>query len=239
MRLAIISDVHSNLEALEGTLQEIKQRKVDAVIVLGDIVGYGADPNACIELCRELTSYIITGNHDYAVIHSEETQYFNNYAAKAVHWTATNITEENSDFLNSLPMLIPWENYLFVHSAPLKPAEWEYIMNQWDAEPQFAGFSQKICFIGHTHVPVIFRKNNRAIASYGGIELPLHEQLIINVGSVGQPRDGNHKLSFAIFDDQQWQLEVVRLNYDIEKAARKIVNAGLPSALAERLFYGF
>lgn len=239
MRLAILSDIHGNLEALECAVKEIKHRNIDSIFILGDIVGYGADPNACIDLCREMTTNIITGNHDYAVNHKEETKDFNEYAAKAISWTIANLNDENRNFLKSLPLIISWENILFIHSSPLKPENWDYIIKRSHAEPQFAGFSQNICFIGHTHKPAIFKRKSHDLGLDGIISLLQNDQYVINVGSVGQPRDDNTMLSLGIFDDQYWTFELVRLIYDNYKSAQKILDAGLPSILAERLMQGF
>ena len=240
MSFAIISDIHSNLEALASAYRYIKKRKdIKEIIILGDIVGYGANPNECIKFCRSISKNIVVGNHDRAAIDSNERIYFNVCAADAADWTEKNLMEENFAYLNNLPLKISKGRFLFVHSSPHNPEEWSYILNTWEAKFQFSAFDQNICFIGHSHIPVIFsekilpeNKNEKHFFSQ-------NSKYIINVGSIGQPRDRNPRLSFVIFNEDEWSVEYVRLEYDIKRAAGKIVNAGLPSFLAERLFNGY
>jgi diadenosine tetraphosphatase ApaH/serine/threonine PP2A family protein phosphatase len=181
----------------------------------------------------------VIGNHDRAAIDPNERINFNVYAADAANWTEKNLMEESVAFLNNLPFTVSKNRFMFVHSSPHNPEEWAYILSTWDAKFQFSAFDQNICFIGHSHIPVIFsekilpeNKNEKYFFSQDG-------KYIINVGSIGQPRDRNPRLSFAIFNEDEWSIEYVRIDYDIKKAAGKILKAGLPSLLAERLFYGY
>ncbi len=232
MKYAIISDIHSNLEALQKAFTIIDARKVDEVICLGDIVGYGANPNECVDIVRGRCSAVVLGNHDEAVLNTSRAQGFNPIARKAVEWTAEHLTDESRKFLSSLPMVEKKENILLVHSSPSAPESWDYIIDADDAVSAIRHFDEKICFIGHTHVPGIFSHRGRSNS------ISIDEQHLVNVGSVGQPRDGNPMLAFGIFDSTRWEYELIRSEYDIQSASEKIVKAGLPRQLGYRLMYG-
>lgn len=232
MTYAIISDIHSNLEALTKTLALIDQHHVDEVICLGDIVGYGANPNECIERVKERCSIVLMGNHDAAAVHPHTAQDFNPLARRAIEWTYSALTVEHRDYLQALPYKAEKGDLLFVHASPQNPDRFDYIFTQEEAENAFQCFSEKICFIGHTHIPAIFSRSARVK------ELTPNNQYIINVGSVGQPRDGNPMLSFGIFDTNLWSFELIRDVYDIETASIKIAQQGLPEELGIRILYG-
>ncbi len=234
MRIAIISDIHSNLEALTKAFEIIETKNVDEIVCLGDIVGYGANPNECVELIKKRVKYVIMGNHDYAVaVDSRELAYFSSHARESDLWTRDVLTRENLEFLKSLPFTIQLKNLLFVHSSPAQPREWEYIFTEPQAKVQFHYFNEKICFIGHSHIPGIFPESG----FYNG-KLEKNIRYIINVGSIGQPRDGDWRLCFGIFDTTTWTYEQIRSEYDVEKTAEKIIRNGLPEFLARRLFVG-
>ncbi|MCK9408854.1 MAG: metallophosphoesterase family protein [Bacteriovoracaceae bacterium] len=232
MKYAIISDIHSNLEALQKALSIIDEKKVDEIICLGDVVGYGANPNECVDLVRSRCSLTVLGNHDAAALDTSQAHDFNAIARNAVVWTAEHLTEESKVFLTSLPMVERRENILFVHSSPNSPEAWDYIIDSDDAVYAIRHFDEQICFIGHTHVPGIFSRGGRAKS------IIREEKFIVNVGSVGQPRDGNPMLAFGIFDTSAWEYELVRSEYDIQAAAEKIYEAKLPEELGNRLMYG-
>ncbi len=232
MKYAIISDIHSNLEALQKALSIIDEKKVDEIICLGDIVGYGANPNECAELVRTRCSSVVLGNHDAAALNTALAYDFNAIARRAVFWTAEQLTDENSAYLATLPLTVVKEKILFVHSSPEAPEAWDYIVDPDEASQALRSVEEMICFIGHTHVPGIYSERGRA--KY----ITRDEQFIINVGSIGQPRDGNPMLSFGIFDSTMWEFEFVRSEYDIQKAAEKIYAAKLPEELGNRLLYG-
>jgi len=234
LRIAIISDIHSNLEALTKAFEIIDTKNVDEIVCLGDIVGYGANPNECVEFIRKRVKYVVMGNHDYAVaVDPAELFYFSSYARESDLWTREVLTKENLDFLKSLPFTISLKNLLFVHSAPAQPREWEYIFTEAQAKVQFQYFKEKICFIGHSHFPGIFPENG----FYNG-KLDRNTRYIINVGSIGQPRDGDWRLCFGIFDMGTWTYEEIRSEYDVEKASVKIIQNGLPEFLARRILIG-
>ncbi len=246
MRYAIISDIHSNLEALQAVLKTIQKEGTDKIVCLGDIVGYGPNPNECIELVQQQCDIIITGNHDFACIKDTELYYFNQYAARAIEWTVTVLSKENLDYLVSLPFVDRIENYVLVHSSPFEPQSWDYILSKDDAVFNFSQFDKydKICFIGHSHHPIIYiekSENNKLSYSYktvANLQLEENERYIINVGSVGQPRDGNPDSAFGIIDTSTQTYQLKRVRYEVRKTHQKMISAGLPSFLAERLLIG-
>jgi putative phosphoesterase len=234
MRIAIISDIHSNLEALTKALEIIDTKNIDEIVCLGDIVGYGANPNECVEIVKKRAKYVVMGNHDFAVaVDPTELVYFNSYARESDLWTRSVLTEENLEFLRSLPFTISIKNLLFVHSSPAQPREWEYIFTEAQAKVQFKYFTEKICFIGHSHLPGIFPETGL----YNG-KIDKNNRYIINVGSIGQPRDGDWRLSFGIFDTDTWTYENIRSEYEVDKASLKILQNGLPDFLARRIIIG-
>jgi predicted phosphodiesterase len=232
MRIAIISDIHSNLEALTKAMELIDQHSIDEIICLGDIVGYGANPNECIELVRQRCSAVIKGNHEHAVEDSSLTEYFTDDARAAIFWTRKQLTEKNFNYLLALPLFHKTDDLLFVHASPCHPAEWHYILDTSHACAAFRCFSELICFIGHTHTPVIYSTGGQVR------RITKEERSIINVGSIGQPRDRNSDLSFGIFDTGTWKYENIRSPYDMQTAARKILKTTLPPKLGQRLFMG-
>ncbi len=232
MKYAMISDIHSNLEALQKAFEIIDNEKIDEVICLGDIVGYGANPNECVDLVRSRCSTIILGNHDAAVLNPLQSNDFNPIASKALQWTSEHFTDASRALLFSLPMVERKGDILFVHSSPSSPELWDYIFDTEDAASAIQNFDQRICFIGHTHIPGIFSRNGRVKS------ITREERFLINVGSIGQPRDRNPMLAFGIFDSSTWEYRLVRSEYDIQQAAEKIYKAGLPQELGVRLMFG-
>ncbi len=232
MRVAIISDIHSNLEALTKALDIIKTLSVDEIICLGDIIGYGANPNECLELVRKNCSVVVIGNHDEAVLNLDLLDYFTEDASTAIFWTHKQITKENYEYLKTLQLLNKRDNLLFVHSSPCIPREWKYIFVEETAINAFNCFTESFCFIGHTHIPAVFSTNGRTRV------IKKEDRFIINVGSIGQPRDRNINLSFGLFDTDKWHYENIRNPYDYKLAAEKIFEAGLPIRLGQRLLIG-
>lgn len=227
MRYAIISDIHGNLEALQAALEHIETLDVEGIVCLGDVVGYGPDPNECIELIRTHCMETVKGNHDAAAIDLMETMSMNKLAREAAIWTHERLDPASKEFLMQLPLKTTIENATLVHASPHEPEQWHYIMSNLDAEIAFRHFDTAVCFIGHSHRPGIFSKNSTEV-----------KKRIINVGSIGQPRDRDPKLSFGVFDTDTLGYENIRLSYSVETTADKMFSAGLPSELAERLFYG-
>ncbi len=241
MRYGIFSDIHGNLEALQAVLAELDSRHVDMKICLGDLVGYGPDPNECVEIVREQAQVILAGNHDHAAIGRVDTSYFNLYARQAVEWTARHLTPESKAFLESLPFEEYLDDFTVVHATPEDPRRWDYLTSVGDALRNFPKFKGQVCFVGHSHVPIVV-----ALRSNGTCEVerdnPLSfrpgDRYIVNVGSVGQPRDMNPDAAFAIYDDVAKEYELCRVPYDVAATQEKIIRAGLPYFLAERLGRG-
>jgi diadenosine tetraphosphatase ApaH/serine/threonine PP2A family protein phosphatase len=232
VRIAVISDIHSNLEALTSAFAAIDAAHVDAIVCLGDTVGYGANPNECLSLVRSRCSTILLGNHDAAALDLSYANQFTLNAQLSAIWTFGILVDENKAFLKDLPHDEALGDVLLSHASPFEPGEWHYVISEYDTREAFRSFTERICFIGHSHIPIIFSER--------GIAATVSEtgRFIINVGSVGQPRDGNPNLSFGIFDTVSGSYQNVRVGYDIDTAADKIRRAGLPRALAERLYHG-
>ncbi len=240
MRIGILSDIHGNLPALESVLKKIDELGLDRLHCLGDIVGYGSFPNECVELIRSRCSIVVKGNHDSGLTGETSIDDFNNLGQQAIRWTRKQILPEHFEYLKTLPMTAIEGQVTYVHSSPAEPEQWTYIFSIRSAEEAFFAFSTDLCFIGHTHVPVIIGED-MSINSY----VPprdksgnLQRRFLINVGSIGQPRDGNPEAAFGILDTETLEYELLRVPYDIEKAATAITKAGLPAALAKRLYQG-
>lgn len=240
MRYALVSDIHSNLEALNAVIGKVKAEKADKVIFLGDIVGYGPDPNECIETLKGFADIMVAGNHDHGAVGMTDTSHFNRYAKAAIEWTSGVLSKENREFLSSLPITfnIKQESIYLVHSSPEEPEEWDYLQNARDADINFKFFSEANCFIGHTHVPAIIEMTSEGkINIYKDhSEIKKGCRYIINAGSVGQPRDGNPDAAYAVFD--AGSVTIKRAPYDILLTQKKMKEAGLPSYLIERLSEG-
>ncbi len=243
MKIGIISDIHSNSEAINSVLKNIE--KVDEFICLGDIVGYGADPNYCIEKIKDLNCKCIGGNHDFAVVGKININYFNYAAKAAILWTSLHLKKENLNFLLNLKKKIELKNnVLAVHGSPQNPLS-EYILDKNTANLIFSKFNFKICFVGHSHLAgcFSFNENNNQIdyidySNGGCIEISKNKRYIINCGSVGQPRDGNPKASYGIYNLKNGIVNIYRVSYPIHLTQDKIINAGLPRSLADRLSHG-
>ena len=239
MRYAIVSDVHSNLEALEAVLESLRGEKIDRYLSTGDIVGYGADPETCVRRIRELDPVIVAGNHDWAVAGKLSLEFFNSYARDAIEWTRTRLGADDLRWLGALPLTRKLGDITLVHATLNGPENFDYLLTAYDAHLSLEILDTLVCFVGHSHVPVTFAQNGSVTFSFA-TEFDLREVLkaIVNAGSVGQPRDGNPQASFGIYDTDAQVVEVRRVTYDIATASRKILAAGLPAVLAERLWLG-
>ncbi|MFC1808990.1 metallophosphoesterase family protein [Candidatus Omnitrophota bacterium] len=243
MRYALFSDVHGNLEAFQAVLGALHGENIDAYLFLGDIVGYGADPEACIDGLRKLKAAFgcvcIAGNHDYAVCDMTSTEHFNMYAKAATEWTEQKLTSDDIGFLKQLDVVYHSDMFSIVHASLNVPEEWRYIFDIDAAQLNFERFKRQICFIGHSHRPLMFSFAD-SVDCFFVDKLVLQEntKYIVNVGSVGQPRDGDPRASYAVLDTDAATVEVKRIDYDIEKAHDKIIKAGLPKFLATRLKEG-
>jgi predicted phosphodiesterase len=243
VKYLIFSDIHGNLEALEVVLEQIDVRKPDRVMCLGDVVGYGPNPNECIRRVTQSAQATIMGNHDHAVLGLTDIAYFNQYAKKAVLWTREVLIEEHYDILRNYPFSISENNILFVHSTPLHPERWDYIFNPLEGQYYLHHLEEQVCFIGHSHQPLFFSQDQegRIVSDrQPSFELSVQEgyKYIVNVGSVGQPRDGNPNASYAFYDTDAKTIEVDRLAYDFTVTQQKMEEVNLPAFLIDRLAYG-
>jgi len=241
MKAAIIGDIHSNFEALQAVMKDIKKRRIKNIFCLGDLVGYGANPNECIALTLKESDAIIAGNHDWAAVDKTDVSTFNPVAAEAIRWTQKKLTDDNKKKLKDLALTHKTGNILLVHGTPNKPEQWHYLFSLEDFQRQFNSFSEQICFIGHSHIPsAAFQDTNSYTDFLRENPFPLlpKRRYIINVGSVGQPRDLDPRACYAIYDGNNNSLEIVRIEYNIPLAEQKIIMAGLPEVLAERLSVG-
>jgi predicted phosphodiesterase len=237
MKIAILSDIHGNIEALNTVLAYLDANEITEIYCLGDVVGYGPNPNECVDLISERCNRIVIGNHDHAAIGLTSTEYFNDFAKIATAWTASVLNEENKAFLSSLEFAYHDEEYLLVHATPSQPSLWHYILSEVDAQHEFRQFEERICFIGHSHFPIVFLK--QGYTREQSIKLSKRNKYIINVGSVGQPRDGNPMTCFCVYNSSSNKLDYIRLEYDIALTREKIVKAGLPVFLGDRLIKGY
>jgi diadenosine tetraphosphatase ApaH/serine/threonine PP2A family protein phosphatase len=214
---------------------------VDRFYCCGDIVGYGGNPNECVDLIRAKNCPVVAGNHDYAALGLTDTSYFNEIAKRAIRWTGEILTPENADFIRALPLTIAEDDFLIVHSSPREPEAWNYILTLGDARTNFEYFTQPICFVGHSHQPFIIESAGDKLYCPSQPYVPVVEghRYLINVGSVGQPRDGNPDAAYAIYDRHERRIEIKRAEYDLTAAQDAIRARGLPSQLADRLNHGW
>ncbi|MBI2845939.1 MAG: metallophosphoesterase family protein [Chloroflexi bacterium] len=242
MRYLILSDIHSNLPALEAVLQHAAERGFDLTLCLGDIVGYGPYPNQCTEWVREHTRTCLAGNHDWAVIDKMDIADFNPTAAQATLWTREQLKPENQAYLQERPTVVVEEGFTLTHGSLREPV-WEYITDNWIAQQSFELLTTTLLFHGHTHIPAVFREQRDRLPQ---IVLPRGEQkvildqgrFLINPGGVGQPRDGDPRASYLIYDQAQSAVEFYRVDYPIAQTQEAILQAGLPKSLAQRLSLG-
>ncbi len=241
MRYAIISDIHGNIEALSAILGDVEAQGADEVLCVGDLVGYGADPNECIEAVRGNCSVVVAGNHDWASVGKLSLEYFNAAARRAAEWTEGVLSSNNRRYLLNLPLTAAaGEGILLVHSSPAHPEQWMYLFHPGQAAREFASFSQQVCFVGHTHQPAVFTDNGgfHLGESLSDFRMGAGTRYLVNVGSVGQPRDGNPKAAYCLFNSEELSLELRRVEYDVALSSMKIVESNLPQSLAERLPLG-
>jgi len=245
MRYFLFTDIHGNFEALQPVLEFAQKMKIDHYICLGDLVGYGASADEVIDRVRALKPLsIIRGNHDKAVCNLDSVQTFNPIAAAAIHWTKKNITKKNMHYLTNLkqgPDIIH-DDIMICHGSPFD--EDHYIFGEFDAKEAFSHSTTPLCFFGHTHFPFVYTEKNSLIdgafiqGSSDEVKIEKDIKYLINPGSVGQPRDRNNRAACAIYDSDSRTVKFFRFDYDISGSQKKIKDANLPPALAERLRMG-
>ena len=240
MKFAILSDIHSNLEALKVVLDHAKQQECTHYVCLGDVVGYGPNPKECLAIVRSLDCPVVMGNHDEYCAGEMDLTGFNPMAADAIKWTRQQLTEEERTWLRNLKYVRNVESFTMVHATLDLPERWAYVFDRLAAQSSFNYQHTPVCFNGHTHVPVAFVRGPTGIHGglYTKIKIEVGRKYFINVGSIGQPRDRNPKSSYVIFDLDNNVIEIHRLDYDIATTQKKIHAAGLPASLADRLAQG-
>lgn len=241
MRYAILGDIHSNLEALNEVLWELKKESIDEYLCIGDVVGYNADPKECINITKSLCSKIVAGNHDWATAGKFSLDWFRDMAKDALVWTISLLDDAEKNYLSSLELIYEFQDFTLVHGTLFEPGQFHYLTNAEYAWRDFQFLKTKICFLGHTHKPIVYIMDKEGKMGYFRDEkLNLEDgfHYIVNVGSVGQPRDGDTRACFCIYDTKEKSVEFKRIEYDFEKTQEKILAVDLPQELAFRLSWG-
>ncbi len=239
MHIALFADIHANLEALQAVLADAEQAGCTQYVCLGDVVGYNANPHECLEIVRNLDCPVVKGNHDEQASIETDLDGFNALAEEAINWTRRNLTEDDKQWLRDLRMTRQVRDFTIVHATLDTPHKWGYVFNQLDAAASFNYQHTQLCFYGHTHAPRAYiRDTSVRNVPFDKLRIESGKKYFVNVGSVGQPRDGDWHASYAIYHVAQKYVELRRLEYDINTAQDKIVDAGLPQRLADRLALG-
>ena len=239
MKYAILGDIHANLEALQAVLADAGQQGVTHYACTGDVVGYNADPRACLQVVRQLKCSIVQGNHDYYAASNESMELFTAKARKSIDWTRRQLSMLERRYLRKLPMVMDIENFTIVHSSLNNPQRWSYVFRTSAAEASFLRQFNQVCFFGHTHVPLAFVKEKSVTKDfYDTLHVLPGRTYFVNVGSVGQPRDSNPLSAYVIYDLDEQTITMRRVAYDMKETQRKIRAAGLPFRNALRLAGG-
>ncbi|HEY9173507.1 MAG TPA: metallophosphoesterase family protein [Verrucomicrobiae bacterium] len=239
MKFAVIADIHANLEAFRVVLDDAQKQKCTHYACIGDVVGYGANPRECLEIVRKMAMPCVKGNHDEYCSTDEHAEGFNPAAAEAVQWTRKQLSEDGRQWLRDLKYVRMVTNFTIVHATLDGPQRWGYVFDKLAAAASFPYQNTPVCFFGHTHVPVAFIRDSMVRGgTYSKFKIEAGKKYFINVGAVGQPRDGNPKSAYVVYDTEEQTVELRRLDYDIATTQKKIREAGLPERLAERLAYG-
>jgi len=236
---AAFGDVHGNLQALETVLADIAEVGADRVICVGDLVGYGANPGECVSRIRDINAVVVAGNHDWAAVGRLNTAYFNADARDSIEWTRAHLSSENLAYLASLPLVCTVDDITVVHSSPSFPEYFDYLQTLYDVQLAFEHMPTQLCMVGHSHVPLAFVDGDPI--SYWVPNEPSvlsSEKAIINVGSVGQPRDRDPRACYALYDSEANTVQLRRLEYDMTAASERMVAAGLPATNAARILVG-
>jgi predicted phosphodiesterase len=239
MKFAIIADIHGNWEAFQVVLDDILKQKCTHYACLGDVVGYNANPKECLDLVRKMNMPCVKGNHDEYCSADQALEGFNPHAAEAVNWTRKQLTEDDRKWLRELNYKRMVTSFTLVHATLDGPQRWGYVFDKLAAAASFPYQTTQLCFFGHTHVPVAFVRDSMVRGgTYSKFKLEPGKKYFVNVGAVGQPRDGNPKAAYVVYDVDAATIELRRLDYDIPTTQKKILDAGLPPRLAERLAFG-
>lgn len=241
MRYGVISDIHGNLEAFRAVLDALDGEMIDSYLFVGDLIGYGADPKECIRVLRDLNpAVMVAGNHEWGLLGKMEESYFNELAQRAVTWTKKLLNDDEIKYLESFPLIYEDEKMTLVHGTLNSPEEFYYVFDTEDAYVTMSQMKNCLCFIGHSHVPGIFVSDESKVIYLEDTDVRVDNQrkYLVNVGSVGQPRDGDPRASYAVYDEEELTIQIKRVDYDVQKAQEKILKAGLPPKLAYRLSEG-
>jgi predicted phosphodiesterase len=243
MKYGVLGDIHANLSALTAVLERMDAAGIDTLISVGDVVGYGAAPSQCIALLRERGAVVVKGNHDAACVDELDEHSFNPYARAAVAWTRAKLSADERRWLKGLPLVATLEHCQVAHGTLHRPELFDYILSLSDADPSLDEMTREVCFVGHSHIPLTvmrFADQPRRTAYSLDSEIDLDGTLraLINVGSVGQPRDEIPETAYALYDSERRHASILRVGYDIEAEIARIAAAGLPSVLGERLRLG-
>ena len=238
-RYAVLGDVHGNWEALRAVLEDAAKEHVTDYVCVGDIVGYNADPAKCLEKLRELGTLAVRGNHDHYCSHDECLEDFHPLAAQVIDWTRKQLSDEEVHYLRTLELSRMVAGFCIVHSTLDMPEMWGYVFESLEAEASFNYQMTTVCFYGHTHVPLAFEKAGEVTGGVNErLKISLEKKYLINVGSIGQPRDGDARAAYALYDLVKNEIQLRRVPYDVAAAQEKIRKAGLPERLAARLAIG-
>lgn len=241
MRLALISDIHANLAAFEAVLADIDKQKVKKIHSLGDVIGYGPEPVECLELVEERCSIKLMGNHEYVVMGLESLSQMNETARKSAEWTISQLGGRGISILADYDMLQTVDHLTLVHASPLDPEHWHYILTLEEAKLAFNSLKTQICLHGHTHLPMVFTlEPDGTIRQKSGMDFEpkKNNKYLVNVGSVGQPRDSDPRASYAIFDTDSGKVSFRRVEYDVQSTQNKMMSAEMPRMLIDRLAVG-
>ena len=241
MKYAIISDIHANLEGFQTVLADIREQGIETkqIVCLGDVVGYGANPKECLDIVRGMNIPVVKGNHDEYIGVEEDPEGFNDAAAEAVSWSRNQLLPDDRKWLRDLKYFRLVANFSIVHATLDAPQRWGYVFEKLEAAASFTYQNTQVCFFGHTHVPVAFiREVGVRGGTYSKFRVEPGKKYFVNVGSVGQPRDGDPRAGYVVYDLVAGTIELRRLTYDIATAQKKIRAAGLPDRLADRLSSG-
>jgi len=239
MRFAIFGDIHANLHALDAVMADAKEQACTHYVCMGDVVGYNAFPKQCIDVVRQLECPVVKGNHDEQASMLGDQEGFNPLAEEAMTWTREQLTSEDKEWLRSLRLQRQVRDFTIVHATLDTPHKWGYVFNQLDAAASFSYQHTSVCFIGHTHSPKAYvRDGSVRTIPLDVLALQSGKRYLINVGSVGQPRDGDWRSAYCIYDTTTSELQLRRIEYDLPAAQAAIIEAGLPRKLAERLAVG-
>lgn len=236
-KLALFSDIHGNLEALNSIIEDARDQGVTNFACLGDLVGYGPDPGGCIAKVQEIGCVCVKGNHDDDASNDRDLWNLSDVARESLTWTRERLSESQKQWLRDLPLQKRLGRHMLVHASLEEPASWHYIKNKFDAQIALANQSQSLCFFGHTHVPVAYSSDGSSVKAIKDSEISLDKGMkyLVNVGSVGQPRDGNPKACYVILDSTSKALQYQRVNYNIERVVEELSQAGLSTNLSDRL----